>query len=65
MKRYSLFRQRNAIFPSCEDEQKEEKRQAMHTTIVIDSPSLQNLRTRLQGSALVPDDQGYDEACLT
>ena len=37
----------------------------MHTTTVIDSSSLQNLRTRLQGSAFVPGDRGYDEACLT
>ncbi len=38
---------------------------SMHPNVTFDPVSLQNLRARLQGSAFVPGDDGYDRARLT
>lgn len=38
---------------------------SMHPNVTFDPVNLQNLRARLQGSALVPEDDGYDRARLT
>jgi FAD/FMN-containing dehydrogenase len=38
---------------------------ALHPKVTFDPVGLQNLRARLQGSALVPGDDGYDRARLT
>src|SRR6266849_4518268 len=39
--------------------------QSMHPNVTFNPVNLQNLRARLQGSALVPGDDGYDRARLT